>query len=39
MDGLEHQRLRAYGMISSSLVSLALMIWAIICAAGFVLSR
>jgi len=39
MDDLQHQRLRAYGMISSSLVSLALMIWAIICAAGFVLSR
>src|SRR3569833_1674832 len=30
MDGAERQRLRAYGMISSSLVTLSLMVWAIV---------
>ena len=39
MDGAERQRLRAYGMISSSLVTLTLMVWAIACALQFCLSR
>jgi len=39
MDGGERQRFRMYGMISSSLVTLTLTIWALACAVGFCLGR
>jgi len=39
MDSRERQRLRAYGMISSSLMTLTLVLWALFCAAGFLLGR
>jgi uncharacterized protein len=39
MDGGDRQRLRMYGMIASSLVTLTLTIWSLVCAAGFVLGR
>lgn len=39
MDGGERQRLRMYGMMSSSLVTLTLIVWALVCAVGFRLGR
>jgi len=39
MDGGERQRLRMYGMMSSSLVTLILIVWALACAVGFCLGR
>ena len=39
MDGGERQRLRMYGMMSSSLVTLTLIVWALACAVGFCLGR
>ena len=39
MDCRERQGLRAYGMISSSLMTLTLVLWALFCAAGFLLGR
>ena len=39
MDAAELRRWRAVGMIGSSLTTLALVIWAIACLAGFCLSR
>ena len=39
MDGGERQRLRIYGMMSSSLVTLILIVWALACAVGFCLGR
>ena len=37
MDGVEQQRFRAFGMIGSSLMMLILILWALVCAAGYVL--
>ena len=39
MDGAELRRWRAIGMIGSSLTTLALVIWAVACLAGFCLGR
>ena len=39
MDGGERQRLRMFGMIGSSLVTLTVTIWALICVIEFVLGR
>jgi len=39
MDGGERQRLRMYGMMSSSLVTLILIVWALAGAVGFCLGR
>jgi uncharacterized protein len=39
MDGGERQRFRMYGMMSSSLVTLILIVWALACAVGFCLGR
>jgi uncharacterized membrane protein YecN with MAPEG domain len=39
MDAAELRRWRRVGMISSTLATLALLIWAIVCVAGFCLGR
>ena len=39
MDGGDRQRFRMYGMMSSSLVTLVLTLWALACAVGFCLGR
>ena len=39
MDGGERQRLRMYGMIGSSLVTLTLTVWAVVCAVELLSSR
>jgi len=39
MDGGDRQRLRMFGMIGSSLVTLTVTIWALICVIEFVLGR
>jgi len=39
MDGGDRQRLRMFGMMGSSLVTLILTAWALVCAAEFLLRR
>jgi uncharacterized protein len=39
MDAAEARRWRMFGMIGSTLVTVALIIWAIVCVAGFCLGR
>jgi uncharacterized membrane protein YecN with MAPEG domain len=39
MEGGQRQRLRMYGMMGTMLTNLALVIWAVVCAAGICLGR